>query len=63
MDRYFQNPFEDYKGGPISLDQNYIRSLIVEYVATILTNTNPKKLRSYQDKRGDLYVGNAGKKQ
>lgn len=61
MERYFRNPYEDYKGGAVSVDDNYIRNLINEYVATIITNTHPNKVQRNQDKRGDLYVGNAGK--
>lgn len=60
MDRHFNNPYEDYKGGAVSVDEHYVRNLIKEFVATIITNTHPSKVQSNQDKRGDLYVGMAG---
>lgn len=62
MDRYFHNPYEDYNGGPVHVNENYVKNLIIEYVATILTHTNPTIAQRNQDKRGDLYVGNAGKR-
>lgn len=62
MDRYFHNPYEDYKGGVVSVDDNYVRNLITEYVTIILAHTNPNKSQRNPDRRGDLYVGNAGKK-
>ena len=61
MDRFFHNPYEDYRGGAVSVDGSFIRNLINEYVATILMHTNPAKAQRNADKRGDLYVGNAGK--
>lgn len=60
MDRYFSNPYENYKGGVVSVDENYVRNLINEYVSTIITHTRPNKVHRNHDKRGDLYVGNAG---
>ncbi|KAG4075003.1 hypothetical protein HA402_014582 [Bradysia odoriphaga] len=60
MDRCFYNPYEDYRGGAVSVDGSFVRNLINEYVATILMYTNPAKAQRNADKRGDLYVGNAG---
>ncbi len=61
MDRHFHNPYEDYRGGAVSVDGSFIRNLINEYVAIITTHTSPNKTQRKPDKRGDLYVGNAGK--
>lgn len=52
--RYFDNPYEDYKGQPVEVDGNYVRSLIKTYVQQIVENTQRG------DSRGDLYVGDAG---
>lgn len=56
--RYFENPFEDYKGQEVQIDKNHIRNLIQTYVADILKHT--KDDRRSKDARGDLYVGDAG---
>lgn len=52
--RYFNNPYEDYKGQPVEVDENYVRNLIKTYVQQIVENTQRG------DSRGDLYVGDAG---
>lgn len=52
--RYFDNPYEDYKGQPVDVDENYVRNLIKTYVQQIIENTQDG------DSRGDLYVGDAG---
>lgn len=57
--RYFDNPFEDYNGQQVSIDENHIRNLVKNYVADILKHT--KDERRSNDARGDLYVGDAGK--
>lgn len=53
--RYFANPYEDYKGQNVDVDTNYVRNLIKSYVKEIVDNTQRG------DSRGDLYVGDAGK--
>lgn len=53
--RYFNNPYEDYKGQPVEVDEKYVRNLIKSYVEQIVKNTPT-------DSRGDLYVGDAGSK-
>lgn len=53
-ERYFPNPYEDYKGQPVEVDVNYIQNLIKTYVSQIVDNTRSG------DSRGDLYVGDAG---
>lgn len=52
--RYFDNPYEDYNGQSVELDENYVRNLIKSYVKQIVENTRDG------DSRGDLYVGDAG---
>lgn len=52
--RYFNNPYEDYKGQQVEIDENYVRNLIKTYVQQIVQNTQRG------DSRGDLYVGDAG---
>lgn len=52
--RYFNNPYEDYNGQPVEVDENYVRNLIKTYVEKIIENTRRA------DSRGDLYVGDAG---
>lgn len=52
--RYFTNTYEDYKGQPVQVDENYVRNLIKSYVKQIVENTQKG------DSRGDLYVGDAG---
>lgn len=52
--RYFTNPYDDYNGQPIEVDENYVRNLIRSYVKQIVENTHRG------DSRGDLYVGDAG---
>lgn len=52
--RYFNNPYDDYKGQPVEVDENYVRNLIKSYVKQIVENTRSG------DSRGDLYVGDAG---
>lgn len=52
--RYFNNPYEDYKGQPVEVDEQFVRKLIKSYVAQIVENTQSG------DSRGDLYVGDAG---
>lgn len=56
--RFFDNPFEDYKGQEVQIDKNHIRNLIKTYVTDILKHT--KDDRRSEDARGDLYVGDAG---
>lgn len=53
--RFFQNPYEDYKEQPFEIDKGGIRELIQNYVGIILNGT-----REEADSRGDLYVGDAG---
>lgn len=53
--RYFDNPYEDYKGEEIHIDKNHIRNLIKNYVTDILKHTKDDR-----DPRVDLYVGDAG---
>lgn len=55
--RFFPNPFDDYKGQNVAIDTSHIRTLIKNYVQTILDNT---KGNQSKDSRGDLYVGDAG---
>lgn len=52
--RYFTNTYEDHKGQPVQVDENYVRNLIKSYVKQIVENTQKG------DSRGDLYVGDAG---
>lgn len=52
--RYLNNPYEDYNGQPVVVDENYVRNLIRTYVKQIIENTQGG------DSRGDLYVGDAG---
>lgn len=52
--RYFNNPYEDYRGQSVEVDGNYVRTLIKTYVQQIVENTQRG------DSRGDLYVGDAG---
>lgn len=52
--RFFPNPFGDYDGSEIKIDESQIRNLIKTYVDKIVQNT------SRGDSRGDLYVGDAG---
>lgn len=56
--RYFENPYEDYAGQEIHIDEGHIRDLIKSSVTNILKHT--KDDRSSTDARGDLYVGDAG---
>lgn len=61
--RYFENPFEDYDGKaevPVEIHQDKILELIQKYVADILKHTKPHS--SDRERRGDLYVGDAGMK-
>lgn len=55
--RFFQNPFQDYVGGPVAKNDDHIRGLIQSYVNLVVDNTKPGK---NSDHRGDLYVGDAG---
>lgn len=59
--RYFENPFEDYdcKNAEVPVDQDKILELIQKYVADILKHTKPHS--SDRERRGDVYVGDAGK--
>ncbi|XP_031624739.1 lanC-like protein 3 homolog isoform X1 [Contarinia nasturtii] len=52
--RYFNNPYEEFKGQPVEVDETYVRNLIKTYVQQIVENTQGG------DSRGDLYVGDAG---
>lgn len=52
--RHFTNPYDDYNGQPVEVDENYVRNLIRNYVKQIVENTQGG------DERGDLYVGDAG---
>lgn len=52
--RFFPNPFGDYDGSEIKIDESHIRNLIKTYVEKIVQST------SRGDSRGDLYVGDAG---
>lgn len=52
--RYFNNPYEDYNGQAVEVDESYVRNLIKTYVKQIVDNTQSG------DSRGDLYVGDAG---
>lgn len=53
--RYFSNPYEDYKGGEVQVNQAKMLELITKYVDSILRN---KQFEA--DQRPDLYVGDAG---
>lgn len=57
--RYFENPYEDYREGNVEVDKENVRKLIKVYVDEILTNT---KHHRNGDSRGDVYVGDAGKR-
>lgn len=52
--RYFNNPYDDYKGQAVEVDESYVRNLIKSYVKDIVENTRGG------DSRGDLYVGDSG---
>lgn len=52
--RYFNNPYDDYKGQAVEVDESYVRNLIKSYVKEIVENTRGG------DSRGDLYVGDSG---
>ena len=52
--RYFDNPYDDYNGQPVEVNENYVRNLIRAYVNQIAESTQSG------DSRGDLYVGDAG---
>lgn len=52
--RYFNNPYDDYNGQSVEVDESYVRNLIKSYVQQIVKNTQRG------DSRGDLYVGDAG---
>uniref|UniRef100_A0A336MBR5 LanC-like protein 3 homolog n=1 Tax=Culicoides sonorensis TaxID=179676 RepID=A0A336MBR5_CULSO len=61
-DRYFKNPFEDYKEGDaayLEKNEDKIIDLIRNYVEIILDKTHPLK-NGGSNRRGDLYVGDAG---
>lgn len=54
--RYFNNPYEDYKPNQsVIIDQAHVKSLIRNFVESILENTETD-----DDGRGDLYVGSGG---
>lgn len=55
--KYFYNPYEDYKGQNIEIDDKKVKELIKTYVDTIITNTRD----NHEDSQGDLYVGDSGK--
>jgi hypothetical protein len=58
--RHFPNPFLslEYKtGDKIQIDENKIKNLILHYINKIVANT---KAEVNPDKRGDIYVGDAG---
>lgn len=60
-DRYFKNPFRDYKDGDEAIfpeNEAKILELIKKYVELIIEKTHP--LRTGRNRRGDLYVGDAG---
>lgn len=60
MSRFLENPFEDFKdSAQVKIDENEILKLIKRYASNILENTKPKS--SLDDRRADLYVGDAGK--
>lgn len=54
--RYIDNPYSDYQSGQsVNIDHVHVKSLIRNYVDSILENTETE-----DDGRGDLYVGSAG---
>jgi hypothetical protein len=59
--RHFPNPWLnglDYKqGDKIEIDENKLKNLIIYYINKIVANTKPEL---NPDKRGDIYVGDAG---
>lgn len=60
-DRYFKNPYRDYKDGDEAIfaeNETKILELIKKYVELIIEKTHP--LRTGRNRRGDLYVGDAG---
>ncbi|CAG9801038.1 unnamed protein product [Chironomus riparius] len=52
--RYFENPYDDYKGGEAAIDKDKIFQLIEKYVNQILHNKN------YKDGDVWLYIGTSG---
>lgn len=56
-DRYFVNPFSQTDTSAGALNRGEVVELIKEYVTAILKNA---PAGSNEDKRGDLYVGDAG---
>lgn len=60
-DRYFKNPFQDYKEGDeviFSGNETRILELMRKYVDTIIEKTHPLKT-SGKNREDDLYVGDA----
>lgn len=54
MVRFFKNPYEDYKGQPVQVNEGYVRNLINKYKELILN-----KLHHGNGEDG-VYVGDAG---
>lgn len=55
--KYFNNPYDDYKGENIEINEKTVKNLIKNYVDNIITHTK----QSHADDRGDLYVGDSGR--
>lgn len=54
--KYFTNPYEDYRGENVEIDETKVKQLIQSYVDQILVNSESEG----GDSRGDLYVGDSG---